>query len=168
MKLRKTLFATALMSALALGVWGLAVSFTTFNFSDGDTLSAAGLNSALNDNFSAAETAINALEAKVAELEGMRATLPIAYGWVSGDGSNISGSGNFEVVNHNPATGRYDISIDDESIYYQSDYTMVTATDDTGNYATVASVSGNLLVYLYDADGNPTSGGFNFVTFKRP
>lgn len=62
MKPRRLIRTIAITGAVALGVWGVAVSFTTFNFSDGDTLSAAQLNSLLNDNFSAAETAITDLE----------------------------------------------------------------------------------------------------------
>lgn len=54
MKARKRLLTIALTAALGLGVWTLAISFTAASFGDGDTLSAAELNTLLNDNFDAA------------------------------------------------------------------------------------------------------------------
>lgn len=67
MKSRKRLLTIALTAALGLGVWTLAVSFTHFSFSDGDTLSAQELNDLLNDNFDAAADAITANETAIKE-----------------------------------------------------------------------------------------------------
>jgi hypothetical protein len=69
MKSSKRLLTTVLTLALGLGVWGMAVSFTSSGFQAGDTLSAADLNDLLNDNFEAAETAIGDLESSVTGLE---------------------------------------------------------------------------------------------------
>lgn len=55
MKARKRLLTIVLTAALGLGVWTLAISFTAASFGEGDTLSAAELNTLLNDNFNAAE-----------------------------------------------------------------------------------------------------------------
>ncbi len=186
MKLRRNILTVSLMGALALGVWGLAVSFTAFNFSDGDTLSAAALNDALNANFSAAEAAITALEAKVAalesatpvditelearvaELETASLSLPIAFGYVTGGAANVYGTDNFGVT-YNAAQGRYEISIDDHSYFIQSSYAFVSVLGNRSSFATTGSVSGDLLVYVHDEDGNPDpSASFTFVAFKKP
>lgn len=62
MKLPKRLLALSLTAALGLGVWSMAVTFTSSSFTDGDILSADDLNTLLNTNFNAAETAINNLQ----------------------------------------------------------------------------------------------------------
>lgn len=69
MKLRKLFLTFAFTGALGLGVWGLAVTFTAFGFADGDTLSATELNDLLNNNFTAAEDAINDLDGAVDDLD---------------------------------------------------------------------------------------------------
>ena len=168
MRTRKTLLAAALMLALALGVWGVAVSFTAFNFSDGDTLSAAAMNDALNTNFSAAEAAITALEARVAALEEANVSLPIAYGFVAVGGTVVHGTGNFDVV-YESASNRYRITIEDVSYFINNYYTVASAGGTDSNIVTTSSLGGDLMVYVHDEDGNPdASAAFNFVTFKKP
>lgn len=66
MKLPKRLLTLSLTAALGLGVWSMAVTFTSSDFVDGDVLTADDLNDLLNTNFNAAETAINDLELEVA------------------------------------------------------------------------------------------------------
>jgi hypothetical protein len=61
MKPSKRFLTTVLTLALGLGVWSMAVSFSSSGFSAGDTLSAADLNDLLNGNFDKAETAIDEL-----------------------------------------------------------------------------------------------------------
>lgn len=69
MKVNRIIRTIALSAALGFGVWSLAVTFNAASFSDGDVLSAADLNSLLNNNFDAAETAINELESDVGTLD---------------------------------------------------------------------------------------------------
>lgn len=68
MKARKRLLTVALTAALGLGVWTLAISFTTASFGDGDILSAAQLNDLLNDNFAAVDTEFAAVNTVIADL----------------------------------------------------------------------------------------------------
>ena len=88
--------------------------------------------------------------------------LPLAFGGVATDGSIRSGTDNWEVT----ASGNeYRISIDDES-YHLADYTTVVTPNTTGVVsARTSSVSGDLLVQLFDADGTQTTGAFHFVTY---
>jgi len=53
MKKHRRIRVLVLTLALGLGVWGAALTYTTASFSDGDVLSAAALNTLLNDNFDA-------------------------------------------------------------------------------------------------------------------
>lgn len=66
--------------ALALGVWGLAFTFTPASFSDGDVLSAAALNALLNGNFQAASDAV----AGKVDLAGDSMTGPLTISSASG------------------------------------------------------------------------------------
>lgn len=56
---KKRLLTVALILAMGLGVWTLAFTFQSATFADGDVLSAAALNSLLNDNFQAASDAVD-------------------------------------------------------------------------------------------------------------
>lgn len=90
--------------------------------------------------------------------------IPIAYGNVASDGSVNSGSGNISTV-WSSTNSRYEITISDESYSYSTYITMVTPI--TGGISTTtSSVSGKLLVKIFDASGNQVQGIFQFVTFK--
>lgn len=72
---------------------------------------------------------------------------PIAFGFISSDGSVISGTGNF-TASWNSSAKRYEITISGQSYYYNTYSTVVTPSGSPELYQT-SSVSGMLLVYVY-------------------
>jgi hypothetical protein len=92
---------------------------------------------------------------------------PIAYACVYPDGTIFSGTPNVVSALWNAVYKWYEITITGEyySIYHIS---IVTASPPTGvaAFACVGSVSGNLLVTIYDITGKPMQCQFQFVTYK--
>ena len=87
----------------------------------------------------------------------------IAAGFVMDDGT-VTTNYSIASVTWNGASNRYEIDITSVS-YFFSDYITIVTTSDTYS-ARTSSVSGNLLVYLFDVDGSPVQGHFQFVTYK--
>lgn len=86
--------------ALGFGVWTVAVTFTSATFQDGDVLSADELNAIINDNFAAAQTGLEDLQAAAADLEAMTADLETAAAQLEAEKFSRSGGtieGNVEV-----------------------------------------------------------------------
>lgn len=95
-------------------------------------------------------------------------SLPIAYGNVKGTGEKYAGTTNFSSL-WNAGSSRYEITITGVSYSYSSFATAVTMLDESGcatlNPAT-NSVSGKLLIKIYNTAGNPVQCSFQFVVFR--
>jgi len=92
---------------------------------------------------------------------------PIAYGVISSDGTVSSATANVSCT-WNGTSNRYEITISGENYLLSSYVTVVTPTA-TGGAVRIAitdSVSGKLLVYLYDTSGTKVQDDFHFVTYK--
>ncbi len=77
------------------------------------------------------------------------------------------GTSNVTSVSWDTPNSRYIITISGETYHYLSYVTFVTLDlGGTARYAKTNSVSGKLLVYLYDNSGVGVQGNFQFVTFK--
>jgi len=95
-----------------------------------------------------------------------RVSLPIAYGVINRDGSVIEATSNVSST-WNATDQRYEISITGESYFIRTYVTAVTVLGGSSPFlATTSSVSGKLLVYVFDLAGNKTQERFHFVVFK--
>lgn len=90
---------------------------------------------------------------------------PLAFGTLWFDGSKQSGTPNWN-ASFNPTYSRYEITISGQNYYYLDYTTAVTPAGDT-RFCKSSSLSGNLLVYCYDADGKPATARIGFVTYKN-
>ena len=88
----------------------------------------------------------------------------LAAGYVMSNGMVNTGY-NIASVTWNSVSSRYEISITGVSYYYNDYITIITAGQ---NYyiARTGSASGNLLVWIFDVDGNLVQGDFQFVTYR--
>ncbi|WP_287408143.1 hypothetical protein [Oceanithermus sp.] len=109
--LQKTKYTLFGIFLAALGLWGLAVTIPN-SFSSGEVVSAAKM----NENFQALKTAVDALEAKLSEVQAGQKALPSGMGVLAY--ASVSNAGN--VGEHFPpgaftvtrsGTGTYDISV---------------------------------------------------------
>ena len=95
--------------------------------------------------------------------------LAIAYGFVGADGTLSKGTKSIASTVWDSRYSRYRITISGHSYHFLSYVTVVTL--DSGSCAQpcgveTASVSGSLLVYIYDRTGALVQSDFQFVTFK--
>ncbi len=90
--------------------------------------------------------------------------LPIAYGTVAANGTIYASTGNFSCVWNNTYK-RYEITINGENYFYLNYITAVTPSGNASR-AKASSVSGKLLVYLYDNSGSAMQSSFQFITHK--
>jgi hypothetical protein len=90
---------------------------------------------------------------------------PLAFGVVLSNGNKYSGTSNWTSI-YNGTHKRYEISISGEQYYYLNYATNVTPAGDI-RYCASNSVGGQLLVYCYDKNGNPSTSRFAFATFKH-
>jgi hypothetical protein len=90
----------------------------------------------------------------------------VAFGVVYSNGQKKSGTPNW-TSSYNSTEKRYEISINGESYYYLNYATNITPAGDI-RFCRSSSVSGKLLVYCYDKNGNPATARFGFATFKAP
>ncbi len=74
----------------------------------------------------------------------------IAYGTVTSNGTLYSGTSNLS-VSWNSSLNRYEITITGEDYYYLDYVTIVTPSSGMPCFARTNSMSGKLLVYLYEA-----------------
>ncbi|HNW91131.1 MAG TPA: hypothetical protein PKN48_15835 [Bacteroidales bacterium] len=92
--------------------------------------------------------------------------LPIAYGFVESAGTLAAGTSNISNITWNASSSRYEITIAGESYFY-NDYVTIVTVCGTGQITVeTSSVSGKLLVYLYNAAGTKVQNMFQFVTYK--
>jgi hypothetical protein len=90
--------------------------------------------------------------------------IPIAYGFIRDNGTVSTGSGNIAST-WSAANQRYEITITGED-YILWDYISMVTPSTGGISARVSSVSGKLLVEIYNASGTKVQGNFQFLTFK--
>ncbi|MCG8330897.1 MAG: hypothetical protein MI974_24610 [Chitinophagales bacterium] len=131
--------------------WAISSANPIVDFGDGHAVNAHGsinLREELNNE----------------EKTGSANLLPIAYGMIRPNATIGTGTGNFS-CSWNNSIKRYEITIDDESYYYQNYITQVTPISG-GREVTTSSVGGKLLVYMYDNNGNRIQGNFQFLTYK--
>jgi hypothetical protein len=108
---------------------------------------------------------LNNTACQVANFRSSSATkAPLAFGVVKANGARASGTPNW-VSSYNATYQRYEISISGVSYYYSSYATNITPAGDV-RYCRSSSVSGKLLVYCTDVNGNPAPSRFAFVTYK--
>jgi len=93
--------------------------------------------------------------------------LPIAYGFVKSTGDLASGSPNVKST-WDATYSRYQIAIKGYSYFWTSYITTVTLSGpcEYGYTVRTGSVSGNLLVYIYNRTGGLVQCDFQFVTYK--
>lgn len=98
-------------------------------------------------------------------LSGFGGSLPIAFAHINSTGSKDSGTANVSSI-WNSSSQRYEITISGHSYFFSSYVTVVTVSG-CANYTTrTGSVSGKLLVYIYNSSGSPAQCHFQFVTYK--
>lgn len=93
--------------------------------------------------------------------------LPIAFGFVSGDGTLTSSSGNVAVT-WNAGSSRYEITITGYPYAYQEMTTLVTPSGYNQRTFRTGQISSSLLVYFWDSTGTPALSQFGFVTYANP
>ena len=90
---------------------------------------------------------------------------PVAYGIVYADGVVLASTPNVSCT-WNSSINRYEITIDGEDYYYTDYITIVTVKSSSPRIATTGSAMSKLLVNIFDIDGNPVQGSFNFIVYK--
>lgn len=92
--------------------------------------------------------------------------VPVAYGTVNSNGTISAGSGNFTVT-YNSASTWYEIAITGESYHYTTHTTVVTPVGASSpSFATTSSVSGHLIVAIYNTSNAKQQNMFNFVVYR--
>jgi hypothetical protein len=95
------------------------------------------------------------------------ALLPIAYGQIdysAGNASVRNGTANVAGATYNSGLDRFEIDLAGINFDYRDYVTVATVHGSTAS-AQIASVSGDLLVYTFDASGAPTTADFAFVIY---
>jgi hypothetical protein len=92
--------------------------------------------------------------------------VPVVMGNVKSDATINAGTGNFSVT-WEGGNSRYLISLDDYSFHYAGDYVVLVSPATTSNvtYA-INSVSGDIIVILYDSQGNKIAEDFYFTVYN--
>jgi hypothetical protein len=90
---------------------------------------------------------------------------PIAYGTVTAAGVFSNGSSNF-TVSWDATNNWYLIAIPGESYHFLSDTTMVTPATSSPLFAATNSVSGQLIVQIYNLSGTRVQSAFSFAVFR--
>lgn len=92
--------------------------------------------------------------------------VPVAYGTINANASVSGGSGNFSAV-YDSTNNWYEITITGETYHYTSYTTTANTIGGTvPRFATTSSVSGRLIVSIFDLSGNRQQNMFNFVVFR--
>ena len=90
--------------------------------------------------------------------------VPIAYAFINAAATVASGTPNASCI-WNPTYSRYEITISGESYFY-NDYVTVVTPSGGAYIATTSSVSGKLIVYIYNLSGTKIQADFQFITYK--
>jgi hypothetical protein len=152
-------------SGAGFGVYGNAVSGTGvigFSTSGTGVLAQSGSGTAL---YAQGDAVVNGDLTVNGALNGVPHA--IAYADIKSDGSKSSGTSNVSSA-WNASLSRYEITIAGESYSYSTYHTMVTLVNNCpwGYTAREDSVSGKLLVYIYDRAGAKAQCYFQFATYK--
>lgn len=92
--------------------------------------------------------------------------VPVAYGTINSDGSISTGSGNFSAT-YNAASNWYEMTITGETYHYLTHSALATPIGASlPRFATTGSVSGRLIVSIFDTGGNKQQSLFNFVVYR--
>jgi len=107
-------------------------------------------------------------EAEFASAGHTHTELPVAYGYIYSNGT-LKYDHNVSSSVWNSSLGRYEITITNYT-YSINSQAMVSIRGDAGScpagaVARTGSVSGNLLIYIVDKDGNHIQCYFDFVVF---
>jgi hypothetical protein len=106
--------------------------------------------------------------AKYAETSGSTSSnnVPVSMGNISNDATINSGTGNFSVT-WDSSNSWYVIELDDYAFHYAGDYVVTVSPGTTSNVSYgISSVSGNILVILYDSNGNKVQENFYFTFYS--
>lgn len=93
--------------------------------------------------------------------------LPIAYGSINSSGSLMTGTSNIGTIN-NASTGRYDITINGETLN-NTNYIVSVSSSNSLNNVGAAFTGGKVRVYVRDINTSPTqytNGSFSFIVYK--
>jgi hypothetical protein len=90
--------------------------------------------------------------------------LPVAYAFVDSNGNISANTSNVSSATYNTSAGQWEVTIDGEDYDFQ-EYVTVAASNADQVFATVGSVSGDLVVELFDTSGNAVQADFSFVTY---
>lgn len=88
---------------------------------------------------------------------------PLAFGFVLSNGTIASGTPNWNVT-WDASQNRYEITITGENYFFRDYSTFITLSNP--GYASASSVGGKLLVQVFNTNGNPVQGNFQFITYK--
>lgn len=91
--------------------------------------------------------------------------VPIAYGTVRPNGVLASGSGNAAVTR--TGMGNYEVTISGEDYYFTQYTPQLTINGGDPYFISSTSVSGNLIVNIYDTSGARADSHFTFVVYKQ-
>ncbi len=92
--------------------------------------------------------------------------VPVAYGTVNSNGTISAGSGNFTVT-YNSTSIWYEIAITGETYHYVTHTTVVTPVGASSpSFAVTSSVSGRLIVAIYNTSNAKIQNMFNFVVYR--
>ena len=140
----------------------------------GEAESAAGVNYGVYGKTNSADGYAGYFEGNV-KVEGeikktvsggtMERATPIAYAFIDSSGTKASGTPNVSST-WNAGSQYYEITISGESYFYNTYVTAITIGGSTAGVARTSSVSGKLLVYIYNLSGTLMQSSFQFVTYK--
>jgi len=94
-----------------------------------------------------------------------KVSLPIAYGVINADGSIYSATSNVS-CSWNSTNSRYELGFTGESYFFRDFVTTVQSVGDDLIFTSTNSLSGKLLVKLFDTSGSNIQNTFNFVVYK--
>ena len=90
---------------------------------------------------------------------------PLAFGFVQSNGNITSGSGNYTAT-WVGTNNRYEIIISGENYNVFNYTTIITGSSESIDKVRLDSISGKLLIYLYNSVGSLIQGNFQFITYK--
>ncbi|MFK7882764.1 MAG: hypothetical protein AB8F26_01095 [Phycisphaerales bacterium] len=97
-------------------------------------------------------------------IDEFRSAIPIAYGTFSSSGSFLGGTPNVSAV-WDAGLLRYVVSISGFNASSEPEVVHVTPKGSTPRFATASTVSGNVLVYIHDLNGNRVQAPFDIVVY---
>ncbi|MBU1170608.1 MAG: hypothetical protein KKD44_13690 [Proteobacteria bacterium] len=122
---------------------------------------------AIDDNTTAIGNNTNGLSTHRQSFNTHQRRLPVAFGYVNQYFlDQIHGTSNVNDVVWNATYSRYEIDVEGLSVSPNSFVAFANPFMSEPVFINVSSVSGNLLVYIYDLDGNPIQGSFHWIVYN--